>query len=213
MIKCASCGHSWLESSAVEVVNAPPRQLPAVIEHAYEPDHEIRRLVEASREAQEQFSARRKLRRKRIAAWAVFAGVLTTPFALAATFPETIVRLAPASIAAYGALGREVNIYGLDLRRIELQHMVVDGTRILAVKGDIVNISDGNRKIPSLRFGLRDGANSEVYQWTLDSGARPLRPGESTNFVTRVASPPETAKNLEIRFAHAGEIGSDTVHE
>ncbi len=30
-----------------------------------------------------------------------------------------------------------------------------------------------------------------------------------TNFVTRVAAPPETAKIVEIRFAHAEEIGSN----
>jgi predicted Zn finger-like uncharacterized protein len=213
MIKCAACGHSWLEGRAVEVVNAPTRQLPTVIDHAFEPDREIRRLVEASREAHEQFSVKRKLRRRQLAAWSAFGLAVMTPFAFAATFPEMIVRVAPAAVVAFDALGRDINIYGLDLRRVELQHMVVDGTRVLAVKGEIANISDGSRKIPSLRFGLRDATNAEVYQWTLDSGARPLRSGEITNFVTRLASPPEAAKNLEIRFAHADEIGSNTAHE
>ena len=45
------------------------------------------------------------------------------------------------------------------------------------------------------------------------TGARPLNAGEITNFVTRVASPPEAAKKLEIRFARADEIGSNTIHE
>jgi hypothetical protein len=79
---------------------------------------------------------------------------------------------------------------------------------VLAVKGEIANISGGERKIPWLRFGLKADGGGEVYTWTLDAGARPLKPGEITSFVTRVASPPETAKNLEIRFAHASEIGS-----
>jgi hypothetical protein len=105
-------------------------------------------------------------------------------------------------------LGIDVNIYGW-LRRVEQRHTIEGGTRVLSIKGEIANVSGRERKIPWMRFALRDGANAEVYRWILDSGARPLRPGESTAFVTRVAAPPETAKNLEIRFAHADEIGSN----
>ena len=212
-IRCAACGHSWLEGRAIEVSNASPRQLPAVIDHGYEPDLEIRRLLEASREAQDNFANRRRQRRRRLVAWAAFAAALSMPFIAAAAFPEMVVDVAPVTARAYGALGQDINIYGLDLRHIELQHMIVDGTRVLAVKGEITNITDGERKIPSLRFGLRDGFNGEVYTWILDPGARPLNAGEITNFVTRVASPPETAKKLEIRFARADEIGSNTIHE
>ena len=64
-------------------------------------------------------------------------------------------------------------------------------------------------RIPWLRFGLKAQTGVEVYQWTLDTASRPLRPGEMTNFVTRVAAPPESAKIVEIRFAHANEIGSN----
>lgn len=208
MIKCASCGHSWLEARAIEVVT-PPRTIPATIDHGLEPDFEIRRLMEATQEAQEEFAARRRLRNRRLAGWAIFAAAVAAPFAVATALPEAAVSLAPASISAFEAVGLQVNIYGLELRRVELQHMVVDGTRVLAVKGEIVNISSHDRKIPWLRFALLDLERSEVYNWTLDAGARPLRSGEATNFVTRVASPPETAKDVEIRFAHHDEIGSN----
>jgi len=117
--------------------------------------------------------------------------------------------MAPASVQAYQTIGWNVNIYGLDFRKVEMQHMIVDGTRVLAVKGEIANVSGDDRKIPWIRFALRSDSNDEVYNWTLDAGARPLKSGEITNFVTRVASPPENAKNLEIRFAHAHEIGSN----
>lgn len=212
MIKCASCGHSWLEARAIEVA-APKGNLPASIDHGFEPDFEIRRLVEATREAQEGFAARRRLRHRRLAGWATLAATLMAPFAVAAALPEMAVSIAPATITAFDAIGTEVNIYGLELRRVELQHLVVDGTRVLAVKGEIANIARRDRKIPWLRFGLLGKDNSEVYNWTLDAGARPLRPGEITNFVTRVASPPETAKNVEIRFAHSDEIGSNPIHD
>lgn len=208
LIKCAACGHSWLESQAIEIHTAPAAQLPVTIEPGFEPDHEIRRLVEATREAQEVFAARRRARLRRLSGWMSLAAAVAAPVIFAALAPGTVVSLAPASIAAYRAIGWEVNIYGLDLRRIETQHMVVDGTRVLAIRGEIANISGSEKKIPWLRFGLKSGTDAEVYNWTLDSAARPLRPGEVTSFVTRVASPPEDAANIEIRFAHAHEIGT-----
>jgi hypothetical protein len=97
----------------------------------------------------------------------------------------------------------------LELRRIEQQHVTKGGATVLTIKGEIINTDSGTRKIPWLRFGLQDGSSAEVYSWTLDTGSRPLRPGESTSFVTRVAAPPLLAKNLQIRFAHADEIGSN----
>ena len=101
----------------------------------------------------------------------------------------------------------DVNIYGLEVRRVEQQHVIIEGTRVISIKGEIVNVSDRDRKVPSLRFILQNNAANDVYAWTLDSGIRPLRPGEMTTFTTRVASPPPMAENLQIRFAHADEIG------
>ncbi len=209
MIKCAACGQSWLEGRAIELA---ADKVPAIADR-FEPDAEIRRLVEASREARETFALKRRQRQRRMAAWGAFAMAIMAPLIVAAAFPEAVVHAAPATVRAYEALGRNVNIYGIDLRRIEMQHMIVEGSRVLAVKGEIANISRSDRKIPSLRFGLRDEAQAEVYNWTLDAGARPLKAGEVTSFVTRVASPPESARHLQIRFAHADEIGSTPVHE
>jgi predicted Zn finger-like uncharacterized protein len=210
LLRCSSCGHSWLESRATEVAAAPPpRQVPAIIEHAPEPDHEIRRLVEASRQAQEDFAAKRRKKRKKLAGWMGFAAAAVAPLAVAFAAPEMVVRTLPVTIRGYELVGQDINIYGLELRKLEMQHMSVDGAKVLAIKGEIANTSGSERKIPWLRFGLKEVAGKEVYRWTLDTASRPLRPGEITNFVTRVAAPPETAKIVEIRFAHAQEIGSN----
>lgn len=206
MIKCAACGHGWMESRAIEVISEPEPETLAIAAPAQEPDREVERLLEAARLAKEAHAASRKSRQRRLMGWGAFAAVLTLPFVIAALFPEYFVRAAPATVVAYDALGREVNIYGLEIRRIEMTHNMVDGKRILSVQGEIANISKSEQKMPWLRFGLRNAENAEVYQWTLDAGARPLRPGEVTTFVTRVASPPGGAKNVEVRFAHADEI-------
>jgi predicted Zn finger-like uncharacterized protein len=208
-LTCSSCGHRWIESRAVEIYDvAPPRSLPAVIEPQYEPDLDVKRLADAARQAQEEFAAKRRKRLQRLRGWAMLGALTAAPLAAAAAFPATIVSIAPAAIRAYDYAGIPVNIYGLEVRRVEQQHAIVDGQRVLTVKGEVVNVTGRGQKIPWLRFGLLDGAKVDVYHWTLDTGARPLKPGEATQFVTRVASPPEAAKMLQIRFAHADEISS-----
>lgn len=219
-LSCSSCGHNWIEapaieSRAVEIYDVTPRQLPpparnlpAVIEPGPDADTEVRRLVEASRLAQEAFREKRAKRLKRLRGWAILGTLALSPIAAAAAFPVQLVKLAPVASKAYESIGIPINIYGLDIRRVDQQHAIVDGTRVLTVKGEVSNITGSEKKIPWLRFGLVDGAGQEVYHWLLDTSARPLRPGEMTGFVTRVASPPESAKKLKIRFAHADEIGS-----
>ena len=133
-----------------------------------------------------------------------------TPAVYALSFPVSVVKAAPAAIVLYNWMGRDVNIYGLVIRKVEMQHLLVEGKRVISIKGEIANISSSPQKIPWLRFGLRDVGQAEVYNWQLDTNARPLNPGENTNFVTRIASPPETAGEVEIRFARADEIGSNT---
>ena len=94
------------------------------------------------------FAAKRRQRFRRLRSWAALVAAVLLPLAFAAVFPETVVKAAPVTVRAYEALGRGVNIYGLDIRHIELQHLIDGGTRVLAVKGEIANISGSDRKIP-----------------------------------------------------------------
>lgn len=223
MVRCVECGHNWIESRPGEVIDIAPRPstdpsrpAPAAapfIDMPPDEDREIRRLTEAARLAREDFVAAQRRRRRRLCGWGAFAAAAVMPFIAAFSMPEATVRLFPASIRAFDQAGIGVNIYGLEVRRVEQQHLVVDGTRIIAIKGEIVNVSAEDRKVPALRFTLQDAGAAEVYAWTLDSAIRPLRPGEMTTFTTRVASPPETAENVQIRFAHADEIGVNPRHE
>ena len=213
MIKCSVCGHDWIEGRAIEISRQPLPQLPALVQPGYEPDFEIRRLVDATREAHESFAARRRKRRITVAAWFGLALLGSTPAVYALAFPESVVTTAPAAIAVYDWMGRKVNIYGLAIRKVEMQHLLVEGKRVISIRGEIANVSSSPRKIPWLRFGLKDASHREVYSWQLDTNARPLNPGENTNFVTRIASPPETAGEVEIRFAREDEIGSGINHD
>lgn len=207
--RCSACGHGWLEGKAIEISTEPLRAAPVIIDQQVAPDAEIQHLISASHLAQEAFQLRRRRRRNAAAAWMGLALLALTPAALALAFPEKLVAAAPATIGLYDWLGHEVNIYGLEIKDVELQHLLIDGQRVIAIKGELMNVSGSSRKIPWLRFGLKSGDNKEVYQWQLDTESRPLRPGETKSFITRIASPPETANTVEIRFARADEIGSN----
>lgn len=225
---CRTCGHRWTEVEIVETIDVTDRPLltharnlprtierpiernmARVIDHDDAPEFEARRLAELAREAQAQFAVERAAARRRWQSWAIFTAFFFSPIAAAALVPETIVAAAPISYKAYQALGLDVNVYGLEIRRIESQHAQIDGARILTVKGEISNVDNDIRKIPWLRFALLDQSGKELYTWNLDTGARPLRAGETTGFVTRVQAPPELAHNLKIRFAKADELESD----
>ncbi len=209
VLRCPNCGHGWLEANAIEIAAESARTAPLTIEHLSQPDAEYQHLVIASRQAQEAFHLRRRRRRTMAAAWLGLALLLASPAVIAVALPENVVGALPATIGFYDWLGREVNIYGLEIRGVELQHLLLDGQRVIAIKGELVNVSGTHRKIPWLRFGLKSGDKTEVYQWQLDTESRPLKPGETTSFVTRLAAPPETARTVEIRFARADEIGSN----
>ena len=210
LFRCSSCGHSWIESRAIDVIDVAPQPVSGATmpRFGFEPDREINRLVEASKSAHAEFAAKRRAKHMRLRNWAILAAVVAAPVAAAAAYPQAVVRQAPAAARVYQTLGIDVNIYGLEIRKVEQQHMILDNGRVLAVKGLIYNIEDNDKKVPALRFALLDAAGKEVYVWTVESGVRPLRPGEATNFVTRVSAPPETAQNLQIRFARRTEIGS-----
>lgn len=200
-LECSFCGHEWIEGRAMEVRPEHP---------GTESGSDVRHLMLAARQARETFNARRRQRQAKAAAWLGLLLLALSPLIGALAFPERVVAAAPASIGFYGWLGRDVNIYGLDIRRLTVEHLKIDGHPVIEVKGELINISATDRKLPWLRFGLRDDDHAEVYSWQLDTGAQILKPGESRSFGTKLAAPPETAHKVEIRFARADEIGSNT---
>lgn len=207
LVDCPACGHAWIEGMALPVPE--PRSIAPAGSAVIAEGSDAHLFLEAARGAQKDFGRRRRNRRIRLTAWATLATCAFSPLLIAAAYPEKVVTALPAMIRVYERMGTDVNVYGLEIRRVDLQHLIIDGREVIAVKGELANTSTSERKIPWLRFGLRAKDTTEVYHWTLDTEVRPLKPGESTSFVTRLASPPEAARNLEIRFARADEIGSN----
>jgi predicted Zn finger-like uncharacterized protein len=232
IVKCGSCGHSWLEARAVEVYeptrydspirditgdDTPDRKqavenLPAEI-ITPDTEYEAARIAKAVHQAEQNRLAEQKKRRAKIRGWALLAACIFVPVTAAAAFPAAVVKILPGAIRVYEKVGVKVNVRGFEFVNITHQYVEVNSTRVLAVRGRIINVSGSKKKIPPVRFTLTDNSGKAVYGWTLAGiSRRPLAPGEATSFLTRIATPPKTADDIQIRFAQSGEIGSNVAY-
>jgi len=231
VIKCNACQHSWLEARAVEITDishddishddrsvsldrfSHTSTLPTIPADP-ETDDEAARIAKAIKQFELEQSKEKAKRRAKQKSWMALAACICTPLALATIFPETVVRTLPGSIAVYDKLGIDVNIHGFAFANISHQYLMANGTRVLAIRGEIINVSNTKKIVPSLRFRLRDKVGNQVYSWSLNGvSQQPLHPGTSTNFLTRVASPPKLADDFQIHFAQAGEIAKTALYE
>lgn len=112
---------------------------------------------------------------------------------------QVMVRQFPDLASFYAAFGVEVNLYGLEFENVRTVRRPEDGMAVLIVEGSVRNISNSAKTIPRLHFIL-SGRNREVYTWQDDASYHPLPAGESVQFRTVLASPPDVADELHVRF-------------
>ena len=218
MIRCAVCGHSWIESRAVSVIDAvalddPDPAEAQRIENDFFAEREVRRLANAALAVEAKFAAAQKRKRKELKSWALLAACVAVPLTGGVLMPQEVARAFPPAQMIYSIAGVEINVSGLEFRNVGQQHRIINGVPVLAIQGEIVNVGKSERKIPPLAFYLKDNMLKPVYDWRLVATTRPIQPSEVSTFVTRVASPPESARHLEIRFAPRGETGSNAGHD
>lgn len=172
-------------------------------------DPEINRLVQASRDAEEAFIRRRNTRRGRASSWLGLCLAAFLPLLPLAAVPDKIAAAVPAAVPLYEWLGQDINFHGVDVRDVQVRHFRAGEERVIAVSGELINISGSTRAAPRLRLALADRNGFEVSHWEHDPQPPVLLPGQAQGFVTRIISPPETASSIEIRFAPKPEIGSN----
>jgi hypothetical protein len=138
-------------------------------------------------------------------AWAALIFLAVTIGWAAVQYRQTIVELWPGLAPLYDVVGLPVEAEGISLIDVAYEHEVEDGQPVLSVSGKIVNISDRELPVPIIRVMLSDQDQHEIYHWMFNTGVPSLKPGAQSPFVTRLSSPPPEARNLNIRFAEAGE--------
>lgn len=116
-----------------------------------------------------------------------------------------IVQAVPSMAPIYDALGYKVNSRGLDFADITYAREIDNGVTVLAIRGQIVNVSDREIPVPKVRVTVRDADKRNIYGWTFTPDTSKLDPKARAPFATRLESPPPDAWDLEIRFAKAGE--------
>lgn len=112
---------------------------------------------------------------------------------------QFMVRQFPDLASLYAIFGIDVNLYGLQFEDLRTVRRPEDGVAVLVVEGTVRNISEDTRDIPRLHFIL-SGRNREVYAWQDDASLTPLNAGETVRFRTVLASPPDVADELHVRF-------------
>jgi predicted Zn finger-like uncharacterized protein len=131
---------------------------------------------------------------------AAAAAVIALLLAGALAGRESLVRHLPGTARIFAALGYPVNLRGLEFRNVTFRTEIDNGVPVLAVSGDIVNVTDKAVAVPDIRFSLRNASRHEVYHWTGRAESGEVAPDGGTAFLTRLASPPLAADHLQIHF-------------
>ncbi len=120
-------------------------------------------------------------------------------------FRHEIAATWPKATKLYAAVDKPINLRGFEFRGVGYERQTENGLPVLAVKGEVVNVSGERRALPRLRVGLLDRERRELYHWTFALTEKELAPKAAVAFVTRLSSPPVEARDLELRFVQTGE--------
>lgn len=149
------------------------------------------------------------LRRSRVAiaaGWVLLAAFVAGTLGSGYVYRHEIAALWPATTKVYAVAGEEINLRGLELRNVSYERQTEEGLPVLAIAGEVVNITGEQVLLPRLRVGLRDEHQNELYHWTFALEEKTLQPQGSVSFVTRLSSPPPQSRDIEIRFAEKMDV-------
>ena len=220
-VRCAKCGHNWfqagpapVEPEAEAVVAPEPAAVPVEAAPAAqaEPAPDVPRARPSSYAATSSYAAQADLREPaswgtKLAVAAGWIGLIAVVLLIgysAVRYRQAITVIWPQSAGVYNTLGMKVSIHGLDFDKVDSHRESEDGQVVLAVTGLIVNHGSREMPVPNVLVTLSDGSNHELYHWTFAPSAQTLKPNKSVSFITRLSSPPASARRLEVRFAKDG---------
>ena len=206
-VRCAKCGNSWHQpGEAPEQPAEPPVPADEIAAEApvsepadagISPIRDFAPPPSAAIEPPAPLAPKLAI----VAGWVgLFAVVLLIGFA-AVKYRQHIASIWPQSAGVYNGLGLPVNASGLDFHKVDYRRENEDGQVVLAVSGEIVNTSSRQLPVPQIvHVTLSDSGKRELYHWTFKPGVTVLAAGQSAPFLTRLASPPSAARNLEVSF-------------
>jgi predicted Zn finger-like uncharacterized protein len=212
-VKCSSCGARWTarrdvdpdaaeteaQAPAAEPDDSPPPTAPARpedLEIVVEPRESRARRPAAARAV----AAPKREAMGKVMIWAVSAAVVVALVFAAVVLRDQVVRLWPASQAAYAGLGLPVNDLGLVVEGVKIEPTFQGERPVLAVSGAIRNLRDHPTEAPPVRMKLLDQAGKTLAIKV----ARPLNAGVPAHatryFSLAIVDPPAGIHDLRVAF-------------
>jgi hypothetical protein len=157
--------------------------------------------------------SRRPLRKPGKSAWqispvaALIAALIAIDTGLV-IWRADVVRMLPQTAPLFEHIGLPVNLRGLTFTNLRTSYEDQDGVGILVIEGNIVATSREIVDVPRLRFAIESGNGHEIYAWTALPNRTRLAPGESLPFRSRLASPPEQGRSMNVRFFNRQDLAS-----
>tara|TARA_R110002110_G_scaffold289464_1_gene503916 strand:+ start:36 stop:785 length:750 start_codon:yes stop_codon:yes gene_type:complete len=216
-VKCSNCSIVWFQEyirpEDVEDLKNNQSQSLTADEPGHEEDTDEPREEDIKSEAQRLVAAaeiiksgRRQNKKQAVsvlAGWGTLAATIVLVAGLTVFYRYDIVKTLPGSAQLFANLGMAVNVRGMAFENVVYKRDFENGLPVLAIKGEVVNLTDEQKALPRVRFGLLDETDQELYYWTAKVDKKPIGPNARVKFVTRLASPPATAEGLIVRFARA----------
>lgn len=199
-VRCAACREAWYAPPAPDA-NESAADVAVIDVEASCARPSPEPLLEAPRRPRLSTDRARSGRPglRRVAAAALAALVATTMVAQR----ERVVAAAPATARLFAVMGLPVNLAGLEFRNVKSMIAEEGGQRVLAVAGEVTNVTRRAVTPPPLAVSLRGEDGRSIYVWTAEPPAAKLAPGESAAFRTRLAAPPERAREVLVSLAEA----------
>jgi hypothetical protein len=115
---------------------------------------------------------------------------------------ERIVARVPSADRVFAAIGLPVNLAGVEFRNVVSKVTEIDGQKVLAVNGEVANLNRAaTTSFPALKMTVRGADGRALYVWTANAVTSKLAPGETTTFRTRLAAPPDGARDVLVSLA------------
>lgn len=119
---------------------------------------------------------------------------------------QDVVRALPQTAGFFETIGLPVNLKQMAFKDVTITTETVNGARVYLIEGVIAGTAKTPLDIPRLRFVVSDERGKEIYAWNAQPEQPVLQPGEKVAFKSRLASPPEDARNVTVRFFNRRDL-------
>ncbi|HEX3500968.1 MAG TPA: DUF3426 domain-containing protein [Stellaceae bacterium] len=186
VVRCANCSKTWHQT--------PPEDRPRSLDLA------PAGVVPDFTTGPTQLPALAQRRRLPVATmvWGVLVIVILAAVIAGIAAREQLVALWPPATRLYTMVGLPVQPpgIGLELRKTTPAFTTENGVRTLVVEGEVANVSQIARNVPTLKVVLRDRDGGELQALHFDVAEQRLLPGASIPFRTSIPQPNPAATSV-----------------